>query len=75
MPMPQVGGQLGEFSFDIDAGTIPVDQGAGGKSMTHVLQPWTVAVALGKCTEADLLRQLGEGVLHCRVVYPAPASR
>jgi len=42
-------GQLGEFSFDVDSGAIPVDQGAGGKSMTHVLQPRTVAVTLGRC--------------------------
>ena len=36
MDMPEVGGQLGEFSFDIEPGAIPVDQGADGKSMSHV---------------------------------------
>ena len=33
MDVPQIGGQLGEFSFDIEPGAIPVDQGAGGKSV------------------------------------------
>jgi hypothetical protein len=32
--VPQIGGQLGEFSFDIEPGAIPADQGAGGKSVT-----------------------------------------
>ena len=60
--VPQIGGQLGEFSFDIEPGAIPVDQGAGAKSMTHVLQPGTVAVPLGRYAEADLLRYFGEGI-------------
>ena len=60
--VPQVGGQLGEFSFDIEPGAIPVDQGADGKSVSHVMQPWTAAVTLGRCAEAELLGELGEGV-------------
>ena len=63
MDVPQIGGQLGEFSFNIEPGAIPVDQGAGGKSVSHVMQPGTAAVTLGGCAEADLLGQLGEGVL------------
>jgi hypothetical protein len=31
MDVPQVGGQLGEFPFDVEPGAIPVDQGAGAE--------------------------------------------
>jgi hypothetical protein len=44
--VPQIGGQLGEFSFDIEPGAIPVDQGAGGKSVSQVMQPWTAAIGM-----------------------------
>jgi hypothetical protein len=60
--VPQVGGQLGEFPFDVETGAIPVDQGAGGESMTHVLQPGTAAGAFGWGAEAELLGHFGEGV-------------
>ena len=33
MDVPEVSGQLGEFSFDIESGAVPVDQGVGGKSV------------------------------------------
>ena len=53
--VPQIGGQLGEFPFHIEPGAIPVDQGAGGKSMSHVMQPGTATMTLGRYAEADLL--------------------
>src|SRR6266705_2749444 len=68
-----IGGQLGEFSFDIAPGAIPVGQGAGGEPVPHVMQPRTVAATLGAGAEADLLRQLSESVMHYRSGNPLPA--
>ena len=75
MGVPQIGGQLGEFSFDIEPGAIPVDQGAGGKSVSQVMQPWTAAMSLGlnRYAEAQLLGQLGEGVSRCVPCNSSPA--
>src|ERR1700730_10994768 len=73
MDVPQVGGQLGEFPFDVEPRTIPVDQGADGKSMTHVHQPWTTAPTLGSRAETDSLTELGESVFRRRTGNPAPA--
>src|SRR5437588_147425 len=73
LDVPQVGGQPGEFPFDIEPGAIPVDQSTCGKSMTHVLQPGTVVTALGWRSEADSLRQFGESVFRHRTGNPAPA--
>src|SRR5215470_18563060 len=71
MHVPQIGGQLGEFSFHVEPGTIPVDQGASRESMPHVMEPGTATVALGGCAEAQLLRQLGEGVARDPLGDPA----
>jgi hypothetical protein len=62
MDVPQVGGQLGEFPFGVEPGAIPADQGAGGESMTHILQPRTSAVTLGSRAEANSLGKFGERV-------------
>src|SRR6266550_76584 len=73
--VPQVGGQLGEFPFDVAPGAIPVDQGAGGESMTHVLQPGTTAGTFGWGAEAELLGHFGKGV-SCHVACdPAAVFR
>jgi hypothetical protein len=62
MDVPQVSGPLGEFPFDVEPGAIPVNQAAGGESMTHILQPGTAAVTLGSGAAADALGYLGERV-------------
>jgi hypothetical protein len=55
MDVPQVGGQLGEFPFDIEPSAIPVDQGADGKAVSQIHQPWTAAApSLGWYAKADL---------------------
>ena len=60
--MPQIRGQLGKFSFDIEPGAIPVDQCADSKSVSQVMQPWAATVILGRYAQAELLGQLGEGI-------------
>ena len=62
MDVPQIGGQLGEFSFHLESGAIPVDQGAGGESVPQIMQPGAATVTLSGPAKAQLLRQLGEGV-------------
>ena len=46
MDVAQIGGQLRKFPLHIEPGTIPLNQGAGSKSMSHVVKPWTTAVPL-----------------------------
>jgi hypothetical protein len=70
--VPQIGGQLGKFSFDIEPAAIPEDQSADGKSVSHIMQPWTTAVALCWHAEAELLGELGEGVSSRRSGNPPP---
>src|SRR5215469_6965790 len=62
MDVSEVGGQLREFSFHIESLSIPLDQRASGKSVTHVMEPGTMSVALCHAPETELLRYLGEGV-------------
>jgi len=52
-----------KLSFDIEAGAIPLDQRACGESVSQVMQAWTATVMLSRYAQAELLRQLGEGVL------------
>ena len=63
MNVPQIGAQFGELSFDIEAGSIPLDQCARRESMAQVMQPWTATVILGRHAQANLLRYLGEVVV------------
>ncbi len=67
--------QFGKLSFDIKASAIPLDQGACGESMAHVMQPWTATVVLGRYAQADLLRYLGKVVLRRCSRNPPPAFR
>ena len=60
--MSEIGGELGEFAFDIESGTVPVDQRAGGKPMAHVQKPGAAAMPRGLCAETQLLRDLCERV-------------
>src|SRR5208282_4198796 len=69
--VPQVGGQFGKFSFSIEPGAIPADQGASRKSVPHVVQSRTAAVTLRRWAETDLLGHFGEGVSRRRVENPA----
>ena len=62
MNMPEIRGQLWEFALDIQAGSVPVDQYASGKSVAHIVKPWTAAMTLGDGAEAELLGQPREGV-------------
>ena len=55
MHMPEIRGQFWEFSFDIDPGSVPIDQRASGKSVAHIMEPWTMAMALRDGAEAELL--------------------
>ena len=55
MHMPKIGCQLWEFPFDIESRSVPMDQRARGKSVTHIMEPWTTAMALRDGTEAELL--------------------
>jgi len=71
----QVGSQLGEFSFDIEPGAIPLDQGVGSISVSHVMKPWTTAVTFGRYAETEMLGQLGEGVSRSPLCNPATALR
>ena len=62
MHMPEIGCQLGEFPFDIEPLSVPMDQRARGKSVTHIMEPWTTAMAFRDGAEAELLGQPREGV-------------
>jgi hypothetical protein len=73
--VPQVGSQLGEFSFDIEPGAIPPDQSVGSISVSHVMKPWTTAVPLGRYAETEMLGQLGEGVSRSPLCNPATPLR
>ena len=53
--MPEIGCQLGEFPFDIEPRSVPMDQRARGKSVAHIMEPWTTAMAFRDGTEAKLL--------------------
>ena len=55
MYMPEIGCQLWEFPFDIEPGSVPMDQRASSKSVTHIMEPWTMAMALRDGTETELL--------------------
>src|SRR5258707_6482856 len=56
MHVPEVGGQLGDLPFDIDARSIPPEERADGKAMPHVVEPGAAAVATlsRRRTQADL---------------------
>jgi hypothetical protein len=56
MDVSKVGGQLREFSFHIESLSIPPDQCVSGKSVTHVMEPGTPAMALCLATKTELLR-------------------
>src|ERR1035441_1396512 len=49
--MPEIGCQLWEFPFDIESRSVPMDQRAGGKSVAHIVEPGTTAMALRDGTE------------------------
>ncbi len=55
MDVSQIGGQLGKLSFDIEPGTIPVDQCADSKSVSQIMQPRAATVILGRYAQAELL--------------------
>src|SRR3984957_18234214 len=73
MDVPEVGGQLREFSFHVESLSIPPDQRTSGKSVTHVREPGTTAMALCRATETELLRYLGEGVARYPLRDPGTA--
>jgi hypothetical protein len=73
MDVPEVGGQLWEFSFHVKSLSIPPDQRTSGKSVTHVMEPGTTAMALCRATETELLRYLGEGVARYPLRDPGTA--
>ena len=68
--MAEIGGQLGQFSLHIKSGAIPMDQGACGKSVAHIMEPRTTAMAFRPGAQAELLRQLGEGVARHAIGNP-----
>jgi hypothetical protein len=41
--MPQVGGQQGQFSVDIGAGSVPSQQSIHGKTMPKIMNPWQLS--------------------------------
>src|SRR3954452_9511352 len=56
MQVPEVGGQLGDLPLDIDARSIPLEEGADGEAMPHVVEPGAAAVTTvcRRRTQADL---------------------
>ncbi len=60
--MPEIGCQLWEFPFDIESRSVPVDQGASGKPVAHIMEPRATAMALRDGTHAELLGYPREGV-------------
>ena len=73
MNMPEIRGQLWEFAFDIQSGSVPVDQRASGKSVSHIVEPGTPAMTLGYGAEAELLGQPRERVAGHAIRYPTTA--
>jgi hypothetical protein len=73
--MPEVGRQFLEFSFDIESRSVPMDQRASGKSVAHIMEPWTTAMTLRDGAEAELLRQPCECVTRHPLCYPDSALR
>src|SRR3974377_2066310 len=71
MHVPQIRCQLGEFSFDIEPGAIPLDQCADSKSVSQIMQPRAATVILGRYPQAELLGYLGESVSSCTSGNPA----
>jgi hypothetical protein len=57
--MPQVGRQLGQVAFAIDALPLPAYQRLDGEAVTHIVHAWPVAV--GGATPAEPARELDEG--------------
>jgi hypothetical protein len=53
--MPEIRGQLWEFSLDIESSSVPMDQRASGKSVAHIVEPWTTPMTLRDDAEAELL--------------------
>jgi hypothetical protein len=41
--MPQVGGQQGQFGFDIGAGSVPAQQSIHGKTVPKIVNPWQLS--------------------------------
>jgi hypothetical protein len=65
--------KLWEFSFHVESLSIPPDQRTSGKSMTHVMEPGTTAMAFCRATETELLRYPGEGVARYPLRDPGTA--
>src|SRR5262245_14016574 len=57
--MTQVGRQLGQVAFDIDALSIPAYQRLDGEAVTQIVHAWPMAV--GRATPAEPARELDEG--------------
>lgn len=73
MYMPEISGQLWEFSFDIQSRPVPVDQGAGGKAVAHIMKPRATAMTLCDRAEAELLGKLRKGVA-CHAIRDSDAA-
>src|SRR3974377_2533759 len=71
MRVPQIRCQLGEFSFALQPGAIPLDKCADSKSVSQIMQPRAATVILGRYPQAELLGYLGESVSSCTSGNPA----
>ena len=61
MRMSKVGRQRGQALLHIDTGSIPVQEGSDGKTVSQVMKARTIAI--GRAAETDLVRELDEGPL------------
>src|SRR3989442_15613165 len=61
----EVRGELRELCLDIEAGAIPVREGADGKGVAEIVKPWPMAA--GAVAEARRVRDVAEDAQEPRV--------